>query len=235
MYDYGINEYDSDIVGENNCNSMFQCFVTTLDKGMRNGGGIGDITEPIHFNDETEKYLFKLVHDASFQIIINIICLNIIFGIIVNTFAQLRDEKSKNDNDMHNNCYICNFERMIFDKNSEGGFERHIAKDHNLWQYSYYIVHLDAKDSSDYNGLESVVKEKLDEEDISWVPRSKALCLQKMMESEEEGGANEELHATLKEWQMRIHKCVLILQDVQTNIKKKEKQRDEEKKEREAQ
>ena len=66
MYDYDINGYDSDIVGENNCNSMFQCYITMLDKGMRNGGGIGDITEPIHFNDETEKYLFKLMHDMSF-------------------------------------------------------------------------------------------------------------------------------------------------------------------------
>ena len=104
--------------------------------------------------------------------------MNIIFGIIVNTFAQLRDEKSKNDNDMHNNCYICNFERMIFDKNSEGGFERHIEKDHNLWEYVYYIVNLSSKDSSDYNGIESYVQEKLEEDDISWVPRQKALCLQ---------------------------------------------------------
>ena len=91
MYDYGINAYDSDIVGENNCLTMFQCFVTELDKGMRNGGGVGDITEPVHYNDEMEKYLIKLCHDATFQIIINIICLNIIFGIIVNTFAEMRD------------------------------------------------------------------------------------------------------------------------------------------------
>ena len=66
MYDYDINAYDSDIVGENNCLSMFQCFVTMLDKGMRNGGGIGDATIPIHYNDVNEKYMFKLVHDASF-------------------------------------------------------------------------------------------------------------------------------------------------------------------------
>ena len=70
---------------------MFQCYVTEIDKGMRYGGGIGDMTEPVHYNDEKEKYLFKLVHDSSFQIVINIICLNIIFGIIVNAFATLRD------------------------------------------------------------------------------------------------------------------------------------------------
>ena len=44
MYDFDINAYDSDIVGENNCKSMFQCYVTMLDKGMRNGGGIGDMS-----------------------------------------------------------------------------------------------------------------------------------------------------------------------------------------------
>jgi len=42
-----------------------------------------------------EKYFFKLVHDMTFQIIVNIICLNIIFGIVVNSFAELRDQKSK--------------------------------------------------------------------------------------------------------------------------------------------
>lgn len=50
MYDYDVNSYDSDVVGENNCLTMFQCFVTMLDKGLRFGGGIGDVTEPIHYN-----------------------------------------------------------------------------------------------------------------------------------------------------------------------------------------
>jgi hypothetical protein len=36
-----------------------------VDKGMRFGGGIGDSTVPVYY-DMREKYLFKLVHDASF-------------------------------------------------------------------------------------------------------------------------------------------------------------------------
>jgi hypothetical protein len=74
---------------------------------------------------------------------------------------------------MHNKCFICNFDRLEFDKNAEGGFERHIAKDHNLWQYVYYIVYLDAKDQSDFTGIESYVGERLsgENEDIGWVPR----------------------------------------------------------------
>ena len=95
MYDYGINEYDSDIVGENNCISMFQCFVSMMDKGLRFGGGIGDVTEPIHFNDQREIYLVKLFHDFHFHIVVNVIMLNVLFGIIIDTFAMLRDEKQR--------------------------------------------------------------------------------------------------------------------------------------------
>lgn len=133
MYDYSINSYDSDIVGENNCQSIFQCYVTLIDKGTRFGGGSGDITEPIHFNDEPEKYGFKFVHDFLFQVLINIICLNIIFGIIVNSFATLRNQKKSNETDMLNVCYICNLDRLDFEKAKQGDFERHIKADHNLW------------------------------------------------------------------------------------------------------
>ena len=87
MYDWGINAYDSDIVGENFCTTMFQCFVSMLDKGLRTDGGIGDITESIHFNDEREKYFVKLMHDATFHIVVKVILLNVLFGIIIDTFA----------------------------------------------------------------------------------------------------------------------------------------------------
>ena len=108
MYDWGVNAYDSDIVGENNCISMAQCFVTMIDKGLRFGGGIGDITEPIHFNNMREHYFVKLAHDASFHIIVKVIMLNVLFGIIIDTFAQLRDEKQTNYDDMVKKCFICN-------------------------------------------------------------------------------------------------------------------------------
>ena len=49
---------------------------------------------------------------------------------------------------------------MVFDKYSEGGMERHIAKDHNLWMYVFYLLHLKTKDSSDRTGIESYVVEK---------------------------------------------------------------------------
>ena len=62
-----------------------------------------------------------------------------------------------------NFCYICNNPAEQFDKESEGGFSRHIAKDHNLWYYVFYIVHLENKDPTDMTGIESYVKRLYDE------------------------------------------------------------------------
>lgn len=122
MYSYDVNGYDSDVVGENFCGSMAHCFTNMLDDGLRNGGGIGDATMPVHFNDLPTKYSLKLIHDATFQVAVNIICLNIIFGIIVNSFAELRDAKARGDEDMHNYCYICQIQKMVFEKYTSGGF-----------------------------------------------------------------------------------------------------------------
>ena len=77
-----------DYGGERQCQSMLQCYLTTLNWGLRNGGGIGDTIKMQSYNEENRgPYYFRLVFDLSFFIIINIVFLNIIFGIIIDTFA----------------------------------------------------------------------------------------------------------------------------------------------------
>ena len=161
IYDYDINAFDSDWVGENMCESMFACYVTIIDKGLTLGGGIGDYTEAINFKD-TQKYYVKLFHDASFHIVVNVIMLNILAGIVIDTFALLRNKKNDMQLDKKGYCYICNLERERFDKAAEGGFDQHIALEHHLWNYVYYVVHLEAKDPTEMTGIESYVKRLYD-------------------------------------------------------------------------
>lgn len=51
-------------------------------------------------------------------------------------------------------CFICNLERSLFDRHSYG-FAKHIAEDHNVWQYIYFLVHLRVKDKTEFDGAES--------------------------------------------------------------------------------
>jgi hypothetical protein len=206
MYDYGVNAYDSDIVGENNCKNMFQCYVTMLDKGLRPGGGIGDETEPIHYLQYNSTYIIKLCHDIGFLIVVKVIALNVLFGQIIDTFASLRDDKAAIDDDIKNKCFICSITKMQFEKHSDGGMERHIKKDHNMWDYVYYIVHLKSKPSSDLTGTESYILDNFEQREIIWIPRMKALCLEGIdLGGDEPTDSGDKEHCLIfKQWNKHI-------------------------------
>lgn len=102
--------------------------------------------------------------------------MNIIFGIIIDTFAELRDNKNTKDNDMKNRCYICNLDRHKFE-NMVGGFENHIHEDHNLWDYLYFMYAVRKKDETEYNGMESYVASKIENFDITFMPAHRAMCI----------------------------------------------------------
>ena len=46
------------------------------------------------------------------MMIIIVLFFNIIFGIIIDTFASLRDEKAQMEEDMRNICFICGIDRQ---------------------------------------------------------------------------------------------------------------------------
>ena len=50
--DYNINKFEAETPEENFCNTMLQCFISSLNIGLRNGGGIGDSTLPISYSDK---------------------------------------------------------------------------------------------------------------------------------------------------------------------------------------
>lgn len=54
------------------------------------------------------------------------------------------------------------------EKNGET-FKKHINR-HFLWNYVYYIYCLENKDETDYTGIEYMIKNQLENEDISWFP-----------------------------------------------------------------
>ncbi|VDP27681.1 unnamed protein product [Echinostoma caproni] len=52
-------------------------------------------------------FLYRALYDLSFFIIVIIIIMNVIFGVIVDTFAALRQEKQDREELVRNNCCVC--------------------------------------------------------------------------------------------------------------------------------
>ena len=69
------------------CDSLFRCFVTVVIDGIRQGGGLGDLMVPSAWDDPM--IVFRTLFDLSSWIVL-VILLNMLFGIIVDTFADLR-------------------------------------------------------------------------------------------------------------------------------------------------
>ena len=76
------------------CNNPIQCFAFVLNIGLRFGGGIGEAIEQPDPDKNYQAYIYRFFYDLTFFMIIAIIWLNIIFGIIIDTFAELRDAKN---------------------------------------------------------------------------------------------------------------------------------------------
>jgi hypothetical protein len=66
-------------------------------------------------------------------------------------------------------CFICGFERKIFEK-EEKDFDKHRLSEHNLWDYVYYSIYLKSKDPLEYSGLEYYVNEKFKSRNTNWFP-----------------------------------------------------------------
>ena len=76
-----------------------------------------------------------MLFDNLFNIILLTVLLNIVFGIIIDTFASLREADKAKEEDMTNVCFICSIERSEFDRAQTSSFEQHIKEEHYWWSY----------------------------------------------------------------------------------------------------
>ena len=49
----------------------------------------------------------RVIYDLLFFFVVIIIVLNLIFGVIIDTFADLRSEKQNKEEVLKNTCFIC--------------------------------------------------------------------------------------------------------------------------------
>ncbi|KAK4470965.1 hypothetical protein MN116_006470 [Schistosoma mekongi] len=174
-------EIDADNVNETldsaerRCDSLRMCILTTLREGLLNGGGIGDVLRRPSSKDNS--FIFRTIYDLSFFVIVIVIVLNLIFGVIVDTFAALRQEKQNSEELNKNHCCVCGLHRSAFD-HSNTNFDEHVDVDHNIWHYLYFIIYLRTKSMDDLTSLEIYIDKLIRRNEFKWIPRRRAMTLQ---------------------------------------------------------
>ena len=170
------------------CQNMWDCFVLTFDYGLRLSGGIGDMLNMT--------VLERWWLDFSFFLVVLILLLNVVLGIIIDTFSSLRSSKLKKEKDTIGKCFTCGIEKDTFERKAGGpdGYKHHISKEHNMWDYLYFIIYLWEQDKDDDDGLELFVRKCIypNPNDVAWFPMNSAMCLQ--TDESGEDAVQKELH-----------------------------------------
>ena len=157
---------------DNYCKTLIFSFLNAIDNGLRARGGIGDTAKRISFLKNKKHYIIRLLLDDIFFLLIVIIMIDMVFGIIVNSFDELRHRNQKYHKDKKNYCYICHSNRDSLEK-IRINFKEHTKKTHYLWNYVEYMISLKMKDIHDLNDMNQYIREKIDKKDITWLPTYK--------------------------------------------------------------
>jgi hypothetical protein len=121
------------------------------------------------FKNPVNYLINRFLFDFSFYTVVVIVLKKVLFGIILDTFRELRKKQFKTDTDIANICFICEVEKDECEKNNIS-FKEHCEKEHNVWEYVNYMITLRLTDAQDMNATNSYCKEQLEAKNITWLP-----------------------------------------------------------------
>ena len=98
--------------------------------------------------------------------------IDLVFGIIIKSFDELRHRNQKYNSDKKNYCVICHSNRKLIEK-MRVNYNQHINVIHNIWNYIEYMISLKLKDLDDLNAINQYVRTKIERKDITWLPSYK--------------------------------------------------------------
>lgn len=150
------------------CADYVSCFLNSINVGLRLGGGLGDAFT-LQADPNSDVYWGRFFVDVTFFVIVRLIFLNLIAGIIIDTFSDLRDELTNRDQDARTVCFICGLTKWQIEKKGQD-FQKHINSKHDKWRYMYFMTKLNQEDKDTFNGFEFSVYEKYQKDDTSWFP-----------------------------------------------------------------
>jgi len=161
--------------GENEdvCSNLVQCFFFFFNNCVRIGGGVGDYLDKLSY---TNLGLFygRYFFDLSYFLLINVMLLNMVNGVIISPFGQIREEDDAKKEDIENKCFVCSIDRSVFQQHLIT-FEDHKSNSHNIKSYIEYLIYLTNKPDKDLDAYEFWLRDMIRNKDISCFPIKKAL------------------------------------------------------------
>ena len=176
------------------CFKFADCYFTLCDQTIKNSNGI------INYLVERGLFLYDNLYqnprfwiDNWFAIIDILLVLQMVCGIIIDTFGSQRAKHSEIKEDMENICFICGLDKTELNKCycNETGFYEHTSLDHCPWNYMFVIFNVTQKNYRDLMSLDQHIIDNYRQGIYStWVPYKK--CIKQLEKKDEEKEDEEE-------------------------------------------
>mmetsp|Transcript_39527 Transcript_39527/g.38001 ORF Transcript_39527/g.38001 Transcript_39527/m.38001 type:complete len:307 (-) Transcript_39527:30-950(-) len=188
--------------------------MVTIDQTFKGDGGIGGFLQKSYPKDMSSGQTInygRFIFDNFFNILLVILVVEIISGIIIDTFGALREEHNKITESIENKCMICGKNRDLIEReqqerndlekeennldvpkiSEEKAFDYHKKELHNIYDYIFFLAYLQEKPELEYTGLESFVSEKYNDHNNTWFPIYKVGRGSKGEDKADKGGPDE--------------------------------------------
>ncbi|KAL4497224.1 hypothetical protein ABPG72_019544 [Tetrahymena utriculariae] len=158
----------------NLCDDLWQCFSMIVDMTFKNDGGFVGILNRQQSDYQGWSLNYRAVYDFMYAFFVSLLLIETLSGIIIDTFASLREQQEEKNYDILNYCIICGQDRQSYDKiQLAKGFTHHSKYIHNIWHYVYYIAYIGDKEKTEYTGIESYVSSQLIQPNVQWFPNNR--------------------------------------------------------------
>ena len=149
------------------CQHFFNCYLSMITLGIRAGNGLGlnmkSINSPGYFTEFLIEWLFYFL--------IILVMLNIINGIIVDTFQEQREKNNIRNDAKINRCFICHHDRQYIEKNGINS-SFHMKVVHSYKSYFDYLISIQKQNKLDLNSLDYEIWKKMENEKTDFFPKN---------------------------------------------------------------
>jgi hypothetical protein len=157
------------------CTNLIECFGYVLHKCSLAASSVLPESATNGISYASEPGLKMALFDLLFFMVVVIVLTNFIFGILIDTFASLREEREAQDEQTDDYCFICSKPRGAWVNSS--AFEQHTSEEHAQLDYVYFMLHIDNKRADQLTGCEQYVQTRIKESDPDWFPIEMSLGL----------------------------------------------------------
>ena len=196
------------------CGTLAMCFIVAFEWGLRTGD-VGEAMVELT-QDDPRRYL-QFIYTVLYFLLVSTILLNVIFGIIVDAFGELRDSQDALKMQILNECFICQHPRQKFeDPKVKTSFHTHIKEQHNICDnpplpspprkpsrpaahspqrrggmhtghYIAFIIAISLKPTTELTGTEQYVIDELKNNRMDWFPALRSLELESYGDEHSDG------------------------------------------------